>query len=149
MFSDALTEYGAGKREISSEVLKMLSYGCLTSSHAGMFLAYTKSLKNNHMLEDIIAENSKWPAKPEDRDILYFLAQSFRAKLVTELPKSKQDISGNMLSFVYRAKSMIKELSIINFEIAQMVVASDDETHLPDWFMIEVIRDLPKLVNNK
>ena len=149
MLSDALTEYGAGKREISGETLKMLSYACLSPSHAGMFLAYTKSLKNTHMLDDIIAENAKWPAKPEDRDILYFLAQSFRAKLVTELPKSKQDISGNMLSFVYRAKGMIKELSTINFEIAQMVVASDDDSSLPDWFMIEVIRDLPRLVNNK
>lgn len=149
MLSDALKEYSAGKREISNDVLKMLAYGCLTPSHAGMFLAYTKSLKNNHMLEDIIAENAKWPAKPEDRDILYFLAQSFRAKMLNELPKSKQDISGNMLSFVYRAKSMIKELSTINFEIAQMVVAADDESSLPDWFMLEVIRDLPRLINNK
>ena len=101
------------------------------------------------MLDEIIAENTKWPAKPEDRDILYFLAQSFRAKLINELPKTKQDISGNMLSFVYRAKGMIKELSTINFEIAQMVVASDDKTSLPDWFMVEIIRDLPRLINNK
>ena len=68
---------------------------------------------------------------------------------ISELPKSKQDISGNMLSFVYRAKRMIKDLSTINFEIAQMVVASDDNAALPDWFMIEVIRDLPRLVNGK
>ena len=54
-----------------------------------------------------------------------------------------------MLSFVYRAKSMLKELSTINFEIAQMVVASDDAHALPDWFMVEVIRDLPRLVNKK
>ncbi len=102
-----------------------------------------------HMLEDIIAKKEKWPAKAKDRDILYFLAQSFRAKLITELPKSKQDISGNMLSFIYRVKEMIKELSAINFEIAQMVVASDGENPFPDWFMVEVIRDLPRLVNNK
>lgn len=147
MLSDALTEYRAGKCELSGNTLKMLAYACLTPSHAGMFLAYTKSLKNNHMLDDIIAETAKWPSKPEERDILYFLAQTFRAKLLTELPKSKQDISGNMLAFVYRAKGMIKELSVINFEIAQMVVASDNEQTLPDWFMVEVIRDLPKLVN--
>ena len=101
------------------------------------------------MLDDIIAEKAKWPSKAEDRDILYFLAQSFRARLLSELPKSKQDISGNMLSFVYRSKRMIKDLSSINFEIAQMVVASDDNAALPDWFMIEVIRDLPRLVNGK
>ena len=114
-----------------------------------MFLAYIKSLANHHMLDDILAEKTKWPSKAEDRDILYFLAQSFRARLISELPKSKQDISGNMLSFVYRAKRMIKDLSTINFEIAQMVVASDDNAALPDWFMIEVIRDLPRLVNGK
>lgn len=148
MLSDALKEYGAGKREIDGNVLKMLTYACLTPSHAGMFLAYTKSMKNDNLLDEIIAGNAKWPAKPEDRDILYFLAQSFRGKLLEELPKSKQDISGNMLSFVYRAKGMIKDLSVINFEIAQMTVASDDEKSLPDWFMVEVIRDLPRLVNN-
>jgi hypothetical protein len=142
-------EYGAGKWEISQETLKMLAYGCLSASHAGMFIAYTKTLRNTHLLDQIIAQEARWPDKPEDRDILYFLAQSFRAKLLKELPKSKQDISGSMLSFVYRAKGMIKELSVINFEIAQMTVASDEEHSLPDWFMMEVIRDLPRLVNKK
>lgn len=66
-----------------------------------------------------------------------------------EYEAGKQDISGNMLSFVYRAKGMLKKLATINFEIAQMVVASDDENSLPDWFRIEVIRDLPRLVNHK
>lgn len=147
MLSDALTEYGAGKRELSINTLKMLAYACLSESHAGMFLAYTKTLRNTHLLDEIIAQKAKWPGKPEDRDVLYFLAQSFRAKLLAELPKSKQEISGNMLSFVYRAKGMLRELATINFEIAQMTVASDKQESLPDWFMMEVIRDLPKLVH--
>lgn len=148
MLSDALTEYGSGKREISINTLKMLAYACLSDSHAGMFLAYTKTLRNTHLLDEIIAQKAKWPGKPEDRDVLYFLAQSFRARLLAELPKSKQDISGNMLSFVYRAKGMIRELSVINFEIAQMTVAADEGEVLPDWFMMEVIRDLPRLVHS-
>ena len=53
-----------------------------------------------------------------------------------------------MLSFVYRAKGMIRELSVINFEIAQMTVAADEGEVLPDWFMMEVIRDLPRLVHS-
>ena len=129
------------------DTLKMLVYACVSDTHAGMFLAYTKTLRNTHLLDEIIAQKAKWPGKPDERDVLYFLAQSFRAKLLTELPKSKQDISGNMLSFVYRAKGMIKELSAINFEIAQMTVAADDQEALPDWFMMEVIRDLPRLVH--
>ncbi len=147
MLSDALTEYGAGKREVNINTLKMLAYACLTPSHAGMFLAYTKNLKNKHMLDDIIAKEAKWPAAPEDRDVLYFLAQAFRAKLLQELPKNKQDISADKLAFIYRAKAMIKELSSINFEIAQITVSSDEENIIPEWFMVEIVRDLPRLVS--
>lgn len=149
MLSDVLWEYHAEDGKVSGETLRMLSYACLTPAHAGMFLAFTKNINNRHMLDDIIAKEAKWPANPKDRDILYFLAQSFRAKLLAELPKSKQQISGDMLSFVYRSKAMIKELSTINFEIAQMTVASDGDETLPDWFMVEVVRDLPRLVASK
>ncbi|MBQ4522099.1 MAG: AAA family ATPase [Lachnospiraceae bacterium] len=149
MLSDALKEYGAGTREININILKTIVYACLTPAHAGMFLAYTKNMKNKNLLDDIIADNAKWPAAPEDRDILYFLAQSFRAKLLQELPKNKQEISSNMLAFIYRAKGMIKELSSINFELAQMTVAADELEALPDWFMVEIVRDLPRLVDQK
>lgn len=40
---------------------------------------------------------------------------------------------------------MIKELASINYEIAQMTVASCEGQALPDWFMVEVARDLPRL----
>lgn len=149
MLSDTLKEFGAGKKEVDMNLLKTIAYACISPAHAGMFLAYTKNLKNKNMLEDIILKNKKWPSNPEDRDVLYFLAQSFRGKLLTELPKNKQDISGEMLAFIYRAKSMIKELSVINFELAQMTVAADDMESLPDWFMVEVVRDLPRLVAAK
>ena len=68
MLSDALTEYGAGKREISMDTLKMLVYACVSDTHAGMFLAYTKTLRNTHLLDEIIAQKAKWPGKPEERD---------------------------------------------------------------------------------
>lgn len=149
MLSDALYEYRAGEAELSPEVLRVLAYSCLTPAHAGMFLAFTKNIRNQHMLEEIIAKEARWPSDPKDRDLLYFLAQSFRAKLLCELPKTKQEIAGDKLTFVYRAKAMLKELSTINFEIAQMTVASDDDESLPDWFMVEVVRDLPRLVGQK
>ena len=149
MLSDALYEYHAVDGGLSQDTLQMLSYACLSPSHAGMFLAFTKNIKNKHMLDDIIEKKAKWPANPKDRDILYFLAQSFRAKLLYELPKTKQEMSQDKLAFVYRAKGMIKELSVINFEIAQMTVASDENETIPDWFMVEIIRDLPRLVEKK
>ena len=73
MLSDALTEYGVINKDININILKMLCYACLTPAHAGMFLAYTKNMNNKNMLNDIIAQKSKWPSDPKDRDILYFL----------------------------------------------------------------------------
>lgn len=46
-----------------------------------------------------------------------------------------------------RAQDSMKELSAINYEIAQMVVSSDEGEVLPDWFMVEIVRDLPRLVH--
>lgn len=147
MLSDALKGYGAGEREISVDELKMITYACIGERHAGMFVAYTKQLKNKHQLEDIINQKARWPSEPKDRDVLYFLAQSFRAKLLMELPKTKQQAKGERLAFVYRAKAMIKELAVINYEIAQMTISSGDGENLPDWFMVEVARDLPRLAS--
>ena len=149
MLSDALNEYGAGRNEIPEAILKTITFGCISASHAGMFLAYTKQLGNRHMLNDIIKGEAKWPAKPEERDILYFLAQSFRARLLHELPANKTNLGKDGQYLVHRAKTLIKELSTINQEIAQMVVSADEGQVLPEWFMLEIIRDLPRLVKNE
>lgn len=77
---------------------------------------------------------------------MYFLAQSFRAKLLQELPKSKKKMSNESQYLVHRAKALIKDLSVINYEIAQMVVSAEEGNVLPEWFMVEIIRDLPRLV---
>lgn len=142
MLSDALYEFG---ENISEPMLKMLAYGSLTPSHAGMFLAFTKQLSNKYLLSDIMKGECKWPSKPEERDILYFLAQSFRGRLLRDLPENKKNMNRDTQFLTHRAKALIKELSQINFEIAQMVVSADENQVLPDWFMVEIIRDLPRL----
>ena len=42
---------------------------------------------------------------------------------------------------------MLKELASLNFEIAQMTIASGDGESLPDWFLVEIARDLPRLAS--
>ena len=145
--SDALKEYGAGEKEVPDEVLRVITYGTISAKHAGMFLAYTKQLENKDLLSEIFKGAARWPAKPEERDVLYFLAQSFRAQLLNELPDKKEKQNKKAAYYAHRAKAMIKELSSINFEMAQMVISSDDEQELPNWFMAEVVRDLPRLAN--
>lgn len=148
MLSDALKEYGAGERAVSESTLKMITYGCISARHAGMFLAYTKQLGNKNLLNDIIKGEAKWPSKPEERDILYFLAQSFRAKLLQSLPDNKKSLSKDGQFLTHRAKALLKDLSSINYEIAQMVISADEGKVLPEWFMVEIVRDLPRLALN-
>ena len=146
MLSDALKEFGAGEKEIPIETIRMLAYGSITASHAGMFAAFVKQLDNKYLLEDIIKGDARWPEKPEDRDVLYFLAQSFRARLLHDLPQMKAEIDKKNQYLAHRAKSLLKALAQLNYELAQMVVSADDGKVLPEWFMIEIVRDLPRLV---
>ena len=143
--SDLLKQYD--NLSPSSETLKMLAYGTLTPSHAGMFVAFTKQLGNKNLLSDIIKGEARWPAAPEDRDVLYFLAQSFRDRLLLELPKNKESLDDTTQFFTHRAKALMKDLAAINFEMAQLVVSDEDGKALPDWFMVEIVRDLPRLIS--
>lgn len=121
--SDALKEYRAGDAKVSQETLKILAYGCISANHAGMFLAYTKQLGNQNLLSDIIKGKARFPSDSKDRDILYFLGQSFKGQLIHELPETKDKLNNKSKFLAHRAKALIKELSQINFEIAQMVIS--------------------------
>ena len=145
MLSDALKEYGAGAKDVPEETIRYLAYGSVSASHAGQFLAFVKQLGNRDILKDIISGEARWPSKPEERDVLYFVAQSFRGKLLQELPGDKQQLNGTTQNLTHRAKAMIKDLAAINLEIAQMVIPSEDGGMLPEWFMVEIVRDLPRL----
>ena len=49
----------------------------------------------------------------------------------------------------YRAKQLLTELSSISVEIAQMVISGEDTKPLPDWFLVELVRELPALVKRR
>lgn len=83
-------------------------------------------------------------------NVLYFLAQSFRAQLIKELPQERQAITGNHKDLAHRAKGLLKDLAAISFEIAQMVVSETEKGDvLPSWLMVEIVRDLPRLVKKE
>ena len=151
LFSDAIKACEFDGEPVSDNLLKKLAYGCLSASHAGMFLAYVKQFGDSMYLDDIISGKKRWPDKSEERDVLYFLATSFRAKLLHDLPKHKQNLSMDGQNFSHRAKSMVKELAEINLELAHMVVAEDEEKEerLPEWFQLELVRDLPRLTSSR
>jgi len=147
ILSDAMTAYGDS---LADAQLEALAYGCLTPHHATQFKAFVKQVRSRFNLGAILKGELSWPDRPEDRDVLYFLSQSFRAQLIKELPEEKPSAGGGYRELAHRAKSLLKELAAINLEIAQMVVATVEEgPALPSWFLVEVVRDLPRLVERK
>ena len=147
ILSDAMNAFG---ETLDDARLEALAYGCLTPHHATQFKAFVKQVRNRYDLAAILKGDLKWPDRPEDRDVLYFLSQSFRAQLIKELPAEKPDGSSSYRELAHRAKALLKDLAAINLEIAQMVVATtDEEASLPSWFLVEVVRDLPRLVERK
>ncbi|MGO8950419.1 MAG: AAA family ATPase, partial [Ktedonobacterales bacterium] len=131
MLSDALHSYGPG---LSDVTLGVLAYGCLSPEHANQFMGFFKQVQSRYRLNAIIKGDLGWPTRPEDRDILYFLAQSFRAQIIKELPVEASDRSEQQRQFAHRAKALIKDLAAISFEMAQILVALDDEgATLPSW----------------
>ena len=146
MLSDALYSYGAG---ITDKELEILACGCLSPHHATQFRAFVKQIRNRYALSAIIGGTQKWPSTPEDRDALYFLAQSFRAQLVKELPQDKNNLSASTQHLTQRCKALMQELAALSLEIAQMVVAPTEGEPLPDWFLVEIFRDLPNLARRK
>ncbi|MBN1309996.1 MAG: MoxR family ATPase [Anaerolineae bacterium] len=147
MLSDALYEY---RDMLNENIVEVLAYGCLTPAHATQFKAFFRQVHGDHNLNAILSGDQGWPERPEDRDILYFLSQSFRAHLIKELPPMHKKVSRSQGELVFRAKALLKQLTRINLELAQMVVADqDDGETLPNWFVVEVIRDLPRLARKE
>jgi hypothetical protein len=148
MLSDALHEY---RERMTTDVLEVLAAGCLSPNHAVQFKAFMKQVHGVYRLNAIIKGDAGWPNKPEDRDVLYFLAQSFRAHLVKELPPEPKMLKSEQRALVLRAKALLKELAHISLEIAQMVVSGQEDftAMLPNWFMVEIVRDLPRLVERE
>lgn len=145
MLSDALHAFPTG---LDDDLVARLAYGTLTSSHAAAFCSYVKTLRMQYGIESIVRGDLGWPAAPEDRDVLYFLVETFRAKLIRELPADKTRGPAAGRAFAHRAKAMLVDLAAVSLEMAQLVLAGDDSGNpvLPAWFLVEVTRDLPRLV---
>lgn len=143
MLSDALHSYG---ERLSQEHVRSLASGCLTPAHAAQFSAFYKLQGDRFRLSSILKGNAGWPSGPADRDLLYFLAQAFRAQLIKELPRDRTEAGEGSKALAHRAKAVLADLAGISYEIAQLVILTDDKGDaLPDWFMLEVVRELPRL----
>jgi len=144
ILSDQLRELGEAAAE---EWIAVAASSCLTPEHASQFRGFVQTVRNRYGVSDLLKGTLRWPDTPAERDVLYYLAHAFRAQLVKELPAEREAVSPAQREQAHRAKALIKELSSVNFEIAQMIMASPEgQEPWPGWFLAEVVRDLPRLV---
>ncbi|PPK97383.1 MoxR-like ATPase [Kineococcus xinjiangensis] len=149
VLSDVLTSLGP---DVSEDDVRTVALGCVSPVHARQFTASVALLRHAYDLDAILKGNLRWPADPAQRDVLYFLAQSLRARLGKELPRQRRGGSAESQALAHRAKGLLTELAEISLEVAQLVVAGGGEDGdggdgqgLPAWFLSEVVRDLPRL----
>ena len=148
ILSDALRSYSTDA--LSENVVDVLASGLLTPAHARQFVAFYRQRLRAFDLAAIMKGEIGWPEKPDERDILYFLVQSFRSQLIKELPEDGKKAGREAIELALSAKDRLVQLSRISLEMAQLVVAEDEDgTALPDWIMVEIARDLPRLVTRR
>ncbi len=146
MLSDALRSYGDG---VGEETLRLLAAGTLSPHARAAFCGYVKIVRHRYGLDAVVRGDAGWPAAPADRDLLYFLAETFRARLVKDLPAEQGARAGGVRQFAHRAKALLVELAEISLECGpagDRRPTTDGAPVLPAWFLVEVSRDLPRLV---
>nr|WSX78428.1 MoxR family ATPase [Streptomyces sp. NBC_00899] len=145
MLSDAIRSFGAALDETT---LKVLAHGTLSPTHASAFCGYVRIVRSEFGIDAILKGDARWPNRVQDRDLLYYLAESFRGRLVKELPASKEHASPSLRQTAYRAQALLVQLAEISVEVAQTVIADDEDGNavLPAWFLLEAARDMPRLV---
>lgn len=143
ILSDALSAHMHLPME---DELRALAFGCLTPEHAAQFVTFAEYTRDLYHLPRILAGDMGWPSEPEHRDILYFLVQAFHAHLGEHLPISEHDLTEDGGHLVRRAQTLLHDLAGIDLELAQIAIVGSSDSCLPDWFLVEVMRDLPALV---
>lgn len=145
ILSDALHAYGATVQQSETE---LLAEGCLSANHARSFAAFLKQLHGNLRVDLILKGEQPLPRAASERDVLYFIVQSVRAQLVKELPPERDALKPQNRQLANQGKRILGELCEISVEMATVMVAeevSENARNLPAWFLIEVVRDLPRL----
>lgn len=145
--SDGLTAFG---ETIPADYLDALLFGCLTRDHAIGFKAYLKQIRNQFSVYKILKGDELWPSEPQDRDLTYFLTQSLRDLLVKELPDKDAQLGRESRELAQQAKAALKALARIDGELAQLVLTDNDHgNRVPDWFVLEIAKELPRLMQKK
>jgi hypothetical protein len=69
---------------------------------------------------------------------------------VKELPVNEGQLGRDSRELAQSAKSALKSLARIDGELAQLVLTENDAgDRVPDWFVLEIAKELPRLLQQK
>lgn len=146
ILSDALRGYS----DPTDDDIRVLASGVLSPHHAGQFTGFAKLRRDRFRIGAILKGEASWPRDPGDRDVLYFLAQSLRAQLGHDLADGGSEPTTGQRDLAFQAKRAITELAEISAEVARLTVApSEAGEELPAWFLVEVMRDVPRIASRR
>lgn len=148
ILSDCMKSYGDA---LDVNKAWLLAQGVLSPSHAAQFKTFVQMRREKFNVEELLRGEKTWPRSQDgDTSFLYMLVQMVRAQLLRRLPQdaAQRAQEGEL---VHNAKRLIKDLAEINLELAQVLIGDDETSNkrLPDWFMLEIVRDLPRLAGEK
>jgi MoxR-like ATPase len=142
--SKALKSWGD---DIEQENIEQLAAGVLSPNHAQSFAVWVKNRDDRYLINHLIKGERSWPDKPEERDLLHYLSLAFRDQLLKELPARPNSLSTTQEKLRTQAIKLLRELADISAENAQLVVVADEDgSELPDWFMLEIGSALPRIM---
>jgi MoxR-like ATPase len=159
---------GAGNRAQDSAIVKPMSSALLNRMvHVHLQVSHRDWMawaRQNNIHAQVLQylelrPDHLWSAPPKHEEPFSTprSSQSFRAHLIKELPSDSQNAGPQHKQLAHRAKALLKELASISLEMAQLVVADEDPERrdggaggaLPGWLLVEVVRDLPRLVEKR
>jgi AAA domain (dynein-related subfamily) len=152
MLSDGLKSMGIvdSVPDNLKNLFDALVYGTINLDHANQFRVYIKQLDRRFYVHQMLKGKQTWPLAPDEQDWLVFLIDSFRDVLCSSLPQNISSVTSETRKMAHIAKGLISELAQINEELAKKLLSSNDTSSpLPNWFLIEIMRDLPHLASRK
>jgi len=145
MVSDCLK----ARKIITPEYISVIASANLSAIHAKGFSAFGKFHDPEKMLRDLIAGERRWPSEPAELDVLHWLVDAFRERVIHDLPADGSRLNTEQKEFAHNSKRLLRQLVDTNFELAQIFVSNKHERLLPTWFLTEIFRDMPRLGKKK
>lgn len=134
----------------NTKLVDALLYGSLSEEHVSHFKSFRKQLKHKFSVSKILNGEIPWPREAENRDVLLFLVESAKDYLFKELPKNENQVTSQKKQLVANVKNSLKDLARIDNEYAETLLSPNSNgENLPKWVLLEIAKELPKLISLK